>query len=90
MKADTLPRPIVKPIDAATIDETEKATAQPKLAARLRRAGNSLVGLNLGDRVEPTFTTERRLDAHRRAELQFTLVIGTSIARIQTVPSIST
>ena len=89
MKADTLPRPIVKPTDAATIDETYKATAQPKMAARLRRAG-TLVGLNLGDRVEPTFTTERGLDAHRRAELQFTLVIGTSIARIQTVPSIST
>ena len=36
MKADTLPRPIVKPIDAATIDETtngDKATAQPRMAA---------------------------------------------------------
>jgi len=44
MKADTLPKPIVKPIDATTIDETDEATAQPRMAAmaaRSRREGSS-------------------------------------------------
>ena len=36
MKADTLPRQIAKPTDAATIDgttERDKANAQPRMAA---------------------------------------------------------
>ena len=44
MKADTLPRPIVKPTDAATIDETterDKANAQPKMARYSLQPGSS-------------------------------------------------
>ena len=47
MKADTLPRPIVKPTDAATIELSHNRRRRD-----IRHSRTALVGLNLGYGVE--------------------------------------